>query len=154
MPISFPVIVEDPSRQVAFSVYLDHRTVSLGKDQAIVYNQVLLNKGNAYNKFSGMFTAPASGVYLFSWSAAASGAPGLAAYDIWLSLVINDVIQTTAVAESRTDYDDHQGSATAVLHLNQGDIAWIKHLYGTGVFSGSTHRVTTFTGALLFADAM
>ncbi|XP_060568793.1 complement C1q-like protein 4 [Ruditapes philippinarum] len=90
---------------VAFTAYLDHRITNLGADQAIVYNKVLLNQGAAYNVYNGVFTAPKSGVYIFSWSSDARKIG--ATFDIWVSLVVNASTQTTVVAESRDAVYDH-----------------------------------------------
>ena len=34
----------------------------------VVYDAVYYNHGNAYNPVSGIFTAPSSGLYVFTWS--------------------------------------------------------------------------------------
>ena len=34
----------------------------------VVYDAVYYNHGNAYNPVSGFFTAPSSGLYVFTWS--------------------------------------------------------------------------------------
>ena len=52
---------------VAFSAYLDHDGNSIGDKQPIVFNQILLNEGNDYNKYSGVFTARIPGVYSFTY---------------------------------------------------------------------------------------
>ena len=41
---------------VAFTAYLDHFLDNLGKDQPIVYNQVLLNDGGSYSVNTGKCT--------------------------------------------------------------------------------------------------
>jgi hypothetical protein len=123
---------------------------NLGVNQAIVYNKVLLNKGAAYNVYNGMFTAPKSGIYIFSWSSAARKIG--ATFDIWISLVVNASTQTTAVAESRDALYDHQGSSTAIIHVNKGDVVWTKRRGGAEIHSEPERRVSSFTGALLFAD--
>jgi hypothetical protein len=131
---------------------LDHHITNLGADQAIVYNKVLLNKGAAYNVYNGVFTAPKSGVYIFSWSSAARKIGAI--FDIWVSLVVNASTQTTAVAESRDAVYDHQGSSTVIIHVNKGDIVWTKRLSGGGaeIHSEPERRVSSFTGALIFED--
>lgn len=35
--------------------------------ETVIFNQVSLNEGNAYDTASGKFTAPTDGVYFFSW---------------------------------------------------------------------------------------
>nr|CBX41743.1 putative C1q domain containing protein MgC1q94 [Mytilus galloprovincialis] len=58
-------------RVVAFTAWLS-KTTTLGTNHAVVYNKLLLNKGNAYNAHTGHFTAPVRGLYLLSASIMAS----------------------------------------------------------------------------------
>ncbi|XP_045211142.2 uncharacterized protein LOC123562575 [Mercenaria mercenaria] len=138
--------------QVAFTAYLDHVIRNLGKDQPIVYNMILLNEAGAYSVNSGIFRAPVAGVYLFSWSATARKLPGESPHDIWIKLVVNGVHMVGAVAESRSDGDDNQGSNTVVLRLNQGDEVWTAHYGGTDIYGADNERTTSFTGVLLYMD--
>ena len=42
-------------------------------DRTIVFDNVLTNVGDGYNEFSGLFTAPSSGVYFFTWTIYSGG---------------------------------------------------------------------------------
>jgi len=55
---------------VVFSAYLSSSQVNATGDGTIftpIYNTVLSNIGSAYNNSTGVFTAPATGVYMFSY---------------------------------------------------------------------------------------
>ena len=54
---------------VAFNVY-NSRDLAMGRNTPInvVYDAVYYNYGHAYNPVSGFFTAPTSGMYVFTWS--------------------------------------------------------------------------------------
>ena len=45
--------ISPPAEKIAFTSYLDHPIKTLQKDQAINYNQVLLNDGNGYDSTTG-----------------------------------------------------------------------------------------------------
>ncbi|XP_060607025.1 uncharacterized protein LOC132759293 isoform X2 [Ruditapes philippinarum] len=141
------------SDNIAFTAYLDHVIRNLGTDQPVVYNQILLNDGGAYSDKTGIFRVSVSGVYLLSWSVTARKLQGEHAYDVWVKLVVNGVHQTGAVAESRDDADDNQGSKAVVLHLNQGDEVWTSHYSSyPDMFGDDTERTTSFMGVLLYVD--
>ena len=40
---------------------------SIGQNQVLVFNKVILNDGNGYSMYSGVFTAPIAGVYHFNF---------------------------------------------------------------------------------------
>jgi hypothetical protein len=41
---------------------------NLGNYAAVVFGKVTLNSGSAYSGKTGMFTAPADGIYSFTWT--------------------------------------------------------------------------------------
>jgi len=55
------------SMNVAFSALLDHH-IDVGNGAIIKYNFFLTNEGNWYNHYTGMFTVPVTGVYLFTFT--------------------------------------------------------------------------------------
>ena len=135
--------------KVAFSAYLGHDVSGMGIGHTIKCDQILLNDGNAYNPFTGAFTAPASGVYLLTFH-----------IDVWnqsistlVKLVKNNENVVDAVATPRGTYGhDVMGGNTAIIHLNQGDAVWLEsYISAAGqVHSNTNFRVTTFSGILLY----
>lgn len=68
-----------------------------------------------------------------------------------LLLILFPGVQLTAVAESRLEKDDNQGSNTAVLRLAQGDEVWTVHKSGgTETYGAQADRETSFMGVLLY----
>ncbi|XP_063408434.1 complement C1q tumor necrosis factor-related protein 3-like [Mytilus trossulus] len=105
-------------RIVAFTTELSIDT-KLGTNQAVVYNEVLLNKGNAYNRFHGHFTAPVRGIYLLS----ASMLVKQVGKHILLDMVHNGV--TIAVLRSGSYYNT-QSSRSFPVMLQRGDQVWMR----------------------------
>ena len=65
------------------------------------------------------------------------------------------MVKLSAVAESRDEADDNQGSSTAILKLALDDEVWIVHESGNNeVFGSPTDRQTSFTGTLLYEVKM
>ncbi|XP_052083614.1 complement C1q-like protein 4 [Mytilus californianus] len=55
-----------PPLKVAFAAGLSKTITSLGSHQAIEYDEVITNEGNAYDARHGHFIAPMKGMYLIS----------------------------------------------------------------------------------------
>nr|XP_022291836.1 cerebellin-3-like [Crassostrea virginica]XP_022291837.1 cerebellin-3-like [Crassostrea virginica]XP_022291839.1 cerebellin-3-like [Crassostrea virginica] len=59
----------DAHDPIAFNAYnKQHLTMEKNTPTNVVYDAVYYNHGNAYNPVSGFFTAPSSGLYVFTWS--------------------------------------------------------------------------------------
>ncbi|XP_078322164.1 uncharacterized protein LOC144621963 [Crassostrea virginica] len=71
-------------RVVAFDVRLKYNVSNLATNGRIVFGTVDLNEGKSYNPSNGIFSAPASGVYVFDCTILTQ--QGKAAYT---SLVVN-----------------------------------------------------------------
>lgn len=56
------------NQRVTFTAYLDHVTTHIGIGQTIVFNKVITNDGNAYNKHISVFTAPVTGTHFFTFT--------------------------------------------------------------------------------------
>ncbi|KAM7366464.1 hypothetical protein PAMP_015902 [Pampus punctatissimus] len=108
----------------------------------VIYKSVKTNIGNAYNKFTGIFTAPVAGFYYFTFFYHSGG-------DKTTSLYLyqnNNVMVTTY--DHRTTYDGADNGGNAVfLQLQQGDQVYVclgasSHIWGNDY-------ITTFSGFLI-----
>ena len=134
--------------KVAFSAYLSHDIYNMGKGHTIKCDKILLNDGNSYSPFTGVFTAPISGVYLLTFN-----------FDVWnkytetfVKLVKNNNNIVDAIAFPSAIGHDVMGGNTALIHLNKGEAVWLE-TYGTNISevnSRDTYRYTTFSGVLLY----
>ena len=103
--------------KIAFSVHLqgDQRT-TLSTGDVVVYDQLLTNLGNDYNKNNGLFTTRIPGTYFFTLY--------LMTTDDYshLGIYVNDDLQCTAFGEP------HHGVATCsiIRELSRGDVVSVK----------------------------
>ncbi|VDH94277.1 Hypothetical predicted protein [Mytilus galloprovincialis] len=132
-------------RIIAFSAELSIDT-KLGTNQAVVYNEVLLNKGDAYNRYHGHFTAPVRGIYLLS----ASMLVKQVGKHVLLDMVHNGV--TIAVLRSGSYYYT-QSSRSFPVMLQRGDQVWMRTSSTSSIgytLIGKAHSMyNSFSGVLL-----
>ncbi|CAG2192959.1 C1QL [Mytilus edulis] len=93
---------------------------NIGKHHPIVFDHVILNVGTGYNKHSGTFTAPTSGIYVFTFTLFPSRGG---------SMAVNIFKNSEVIAQSYTQMRTDTFSATtpiAVIDMNVGDIVFVR----------------------------
>lgn len=116
------------------------------------FDSTVLNIGGAMNSSSGVFTAPRSGIYSFSFT-------GVGRYysrdgaELMFALVVNGNEVGRAVTRSRDD-SFHTHSFHSTLELKTGDLLWTAILTSNNAqFYDETHvRYNHFTGHLLLEN--
>lgn len=135
---------------IAFSAYLTHTNSHTVIGQPIKFDRVLINDGQGYNNYTGSFTAPVAGVYLFTFSIDSGKTT-------FVKLVVNGVNQVDVIANPHTNVADKRlshsmGGNTAIVRVAQGDAVLVE-TYETAdgqVSSSDTFRLCTFSGVLLY----
>ncbi|XP_052103577.1 complement C1q-like protein 4 [Mytilus californianus] len=105
---------------IAFHARLS-KTETPAKHHTIIFDIISTNSGNGYNKFSGAFTAPIDGLYVFSYTIV----PDCNSYGAF-ELVANNQIHGVVFPESAGGCDYTGSSTTAVVELAQGDVTFIR----------------------------
>ncbi|XP_014881884.1 complement C1q-like protein 4 [Poecilia latipinna] len=107
---------------------------SPGTSNILKFDRVFTNFGNAYNKKTGVFTAPVNGIYHFSFMTFGYGSHTSGAI-----LVKNGSYQVSTWEFTGLDASDTT-SNSVILEMNAGDcvnvILWQGSKIHTGVFSG------------------
>ncbi|XP_045206990.2 uncharacterized protein LOC123559256 [Mercenaria mercenaria] len=115
-------------------------TVSTGG--TLVFDTVLINEGEGYDRATGIFTAPYNGLYYF-----AAHVCNPAYYAVHYAIVVDN----NQIASS-TQYDSDNvyscSSVNAVVMMKSADRAWIKCTIGSTFYHDSS-RWNSFTGTLL-----
>jgi len=132
-------------RPVAFLATLSMDLQHAGANQPVVFDRVVTNVGNAYNPHVGVFTAPVSGIYVFSVSLL--NYPGHTTnYHLNKN---NDVI--SAIYLHAPDAGHHEAtSQTVVLQLTKGDDVTLRNMSPDESLRG--YNYCTFAGFLVWED--
>ena len=133
--------------EIAFSAYLSHVIPHLSHGHTIKFDQIILNDGNGYNQYSGVFTVPRTGVYLLTFT--------FDVYDNWqsagLKLVVNNRNIVDGIAESNGNKHSMAGN-TVIIRLARGEVVRLEAYYSPDgeIVSTSTSKLATFSGVLLY----
>ncbi|MES1922461.1 Collagen alpha-2(VIII) chain [Bonamia ostreae] len=138
---------------VAFYTYMDYNQKEIGTHHVFVFDRVVLNYGNGYHEYSGVFSAPRSGLYMSVWS--------LRVWEQSVVLIVAGSTYTSMYNRSyREDYThdgeysdaDETASSFALVHLNEGDDVYLRthsSYSGTGGVISNEYGRSSFGGWLL-----
>ncbi|KAF7229868.1 complement C1q-like protein 2 [Nothobranchius furzeri] len=130
--------------KVAFTVGLGGGQVGpFSTATTLIYKTVKTNVGNAYNPVTGIFAAPVTGIYYFTFSYHAGGE-----HPVSLNLIKNNEV-VVGVHDHRSSGDGaDNGGNSAFLQLQQGDQVYMQLVANTHLYGHIA--VTTFSGVLLY----
>ena len=122
------------------------KSFTFNVDTILVFETVIVNEGEHYDPYDGVFVAPQKGVYLFSWTV--SGNSG--------NYIVTELVVEQNTISSAGEYNGGgghpSGSMTALCKMEKGDHAWIRT---TGVssshvlYSKDNYPQSAFLGLLI-----
>ncbi|KAL3882722.1 hypothetical protein ACJMK2_029034 [Sinanodonta woodiana] len=130
------------TEHIGFCATLYKGEVPVHASEIILFDNVLQNEGNGFNKQTGIFTCPLSGIYFFSLSILVQ--PG-SAIDVYI--IVNGQIIAKSYAYG-VNYSD-QGSISSIVRCEAGQNVWIGVYGGTQLYGG---LYTSFSGFFLWGD--
>ncbi|XP_062582374.1 complement C1q-like protein 4 [Saccostrea cucullata] len=130
-------------QEVAFFVRLRNRITNHHQSTIIVFDDVQLNKGNAYDANIGTFTAPVNGIYKFDLVLSSDVENGHG------EMMHNGVNILDVYADKHTQSWFGRGSGAIIVLMNKGDKMWIQNT-DTGNTVINAGIETAFSGHLLF----
>ncbi|CAC5362649.1 unnamed protein product [Mytilus coruscus] len=127
----------------AFYAYMSTNEPHPSTHHQLIFDEVKTNLGNGYSKFTGTFTVPTAGVYVFTYKLY-TGNHGAIHFD----LLVNDAIYDSTYGETddvSADFDSDSG--TIVVAVNQGDNVYLRSYEDcTGTVLGYRKAKSTFAG--------
>ncbi|CAI5642619.1 unnamed protein product [Oreochromis niloticus] len=133
-------------KQVAFSASLldqgEGYTGPFNAHTTLIFKYVVTNIGNAYNPYTGIFTAPVRGAYHFDWKVLGRDNTVAGAY-----LFRNE--ENIFLAYESQSHGWTSASNAASLLLEVGDQVSVRLWAGSTIYDNDNHH-TTFSGHLIF----
>ncbi|XP_060595076.1 complement C1q tumor necrosis factor-related protein 3-like [Ruditapes philippinarum] len=117
----------------------------MGIGHHIVFDKAITNDGAGYNVYTGIFTVPVTGLYLFTFSV--SDRDRLTV----LQLVI-DGFNLVDIKDRPVNNAQTMSSNTVIVHVNKGQSVWIQDyaLNDASILSREIYRYCTFSGIRLY----
>ena len=110
-----------------FYAVIRGKHLTFNVDAILVFETVIVNEGEHYDPYDGVFVAPQKGVYLFSWTVSGIGTKFI------VSELVVEQNTISSAGEQNGAGGNPSGSMTALCKMEMGDHAWIRT---TGVSSG------------------
>lgn len=112
---------------------------NLPTNTTLKFDEVLLNKGDGYDSNTGIFTAPANGVYSFNWSFISSHGG-----TVYISAVVDNVARVhTCINSQKSNHINTSGHL--LYELKKGNKVWLRtwHVRATYIHG---NRFSFFSG--------
>lgn len=138
---------------VAFYAYISRTFKALSLYKPFIFDAVETNLGNGYDRRTGIFIAPSSGVFAFSWTIHAAGthhagSSGSQYGEMGAVLTQNGVAKGSVYADTEKTNDDASATGFVILAASKGDkFQIICPMAGQGAFySTKNNGRTSFSG--------
>ena len=107
----------------------------------------MINNGNHYHPTDGVFVAPISGVYMFSWNTLTFNNKAL-----FTELRVEKEVKGVVASSARSDLYT-PGSTSLLCHIKKGEHVWVQtsHAFSTN-YIYDWNDSTSFMGFLLQKD--
>ncbi|XP_063402170.1 uncharacterized protein LOC134686435 [Mytilus trossulus] len=131
---------------IAFYAYLSKDEYNIGTHHGLVFDAVITNYGNGYNKHIGAFVAPQSGVYVLALTIFPNRGTLTAVHILRNSDVVGDIF---ADMRGTSVYTLSGSTGIAVVTMNKGDSASVRTSSvhpSTGAFISDSNMKTSFAG--------
>ena len=119
---------------LAVYAYMNVAETNIGTHHQLVFDVPVTNHDNSYNKHTGIFTAPQSGVYAFSFTVF----PGRGSY-VAVNIYRNSEFVGQVYGEVTMSHEFSRSSMVAVISMTIGDATYLRTSLTT-TSAGSIYR--------------
>ena len=118
--------------------------ITLIKNSIVKFDEVSINEGNHFNSGDGIFVAPVSGTYQFSWTTLTTTGKL-----VETELRVDNIVKETLHIILGTG--NISGTKVVLCKVGKGDHVWIQtsHVYTTNFFYVANAAKSSFTGMLI-----
>ena len=128
------------SAPVAFYAQLSIDITAIKDHMTLNFDRVMINLGNGYNGVSGVFAAPASGLYVFHWVNTNRDRSFMNT-----ELIVKGKVYGKAMSDAMNHDDYAVASNLAIAELDQSDQVWVRAgTWHSGKVAGGFY--STFSG--------
>ena len=142
-----------PIKVTAFYAQLSQTEHAPSAHHTLIFDTVKTNQNGAYSKFSGIFTAPVSGVYCFMYTTRVTCHSSSVRSS--LEIVRNNDVEGSIYTSDDGCNSQVTMTGSVVVHVNQGDEVYIRtHGTYTGDFNifSDAYGKSSFAGWLIGKD--
>lgn len=113
-------IARDEYTLIAFYAYSSHTFTRPSDHFVLIFDTVITNTGNGYHHHSGIFIAPRSGYYVFTWSFRIQNDAHIST-----ELMVNGAPQSSVYFDA-TDLVGENTAGTVIVHLEFDDEVFVR----------------------------
>ena len=127
---------------ISFYAYMSNSMGNVGGHHTLIFNVIKTNQGQGLSRTAGVFRAPQSGFYVFTWTIRVYPASIHCVELIVNGRPVGALVSHTAASDNET------GSTTVVVHVNEGEDVFLRTTmhYNSGGIVSDPYGYSSFAG--------
>ena len=127
---------------ISFYAYMSSAMNHVGRHHTLIFNVIVSNQGQGLSRTTGVFRAPQSGFFVFTWTIR------LISFSIHcVQLVVNGQPVGALVTQSGSG-ENESDSTTVVVHVNEGEEVFLRTFsqFNKGPIYSDGYGYSSFAG--------
>nr|XP_022301102.1 complement C1q-like protein 4 [Crassostrea virginica] len=140
VPPTYPPANQD--EPIAFYAYMSAPMSNIGGHHTVIFDVIKTNSGHGLHPIAGVFTAPKSGIYVFTWTIRVFNN----SYH-GTELVVNGQKVGALIPHSGVS-DNDTGSTSVVVYVNEGENVFLRKnmISNNGGIHSDSNGYSSFSG--------